>query len=255
MIRIHPEIGIRSDVPLPVVAECNDEALNDTQGRHVHADEIPPLLDAARSGQFSRGDVGAGTGMHGFGFKGGIGSASRILPITAGGYTVGVLLNLNDGLRPQLVMAGVPVGRILAHELLPVFPKRAALDGHLPSNPDAGSIVVIVATDAPLDARVLHALAKRATLGLARTGWTSTVASGDLFLAFSTTNVTPRDVTQRMVRLEEDEDRLDMLYAATADCVESAVYDALWNARTMVGRDGITFYGLPHDRVRALLPP
>lgn len=253
MIRVHPEIGVRSDVPLPVVAECNDEALNDAQGRHVHADEIPLLLDAARSGQFARGNVGAGTGMHGYGFKGGIGSSSRRLPAESGGYTVGVVLNLNDGLRTQLVMAGVYVGRAFARDLLPVFPRRAGFAGDLPHRPDAGSIIVIVATDAPLDARVLHALAKRATLGLARTGWTSTVSSGDLFLTFSTTSLTPRDVAKRNVLLEEDEDRIDALYTATADAVESAVYDALWNAQTMVGRDGITFYGLPHDRVRELL--
>jgi D-aminopeptidase len=253
MIRVHPEIGVRSDVPLPVVAECNDEALNDAQGRHVHPNEIPPLLDAARPGQFARGNVGAGTGMHGFSFKGGIGSSSRRLPQQSGGYSVGVLLNLNDGLRTQLVMAGVHVGLAFAHELLPVFPRHAALAGHLPHRPAAGSIIVIVATDAPLAARVLHAIAKRATLGLARTGWTSTVSSGDLFLAFSTTNLTPREVAKRTVLLEQDEDRIDALYAATADAVESAVYDALWNAQTMVGRDGITFFGLPHDRVRALL--
>ncbi|MBV8425578.1 MAG: P1 family peptidase [Candidatus Eremiobacteraeota bacterium] len=251
MIRVHPEIGVRSDVPLPVVAECNDEALNDAQGRHVHADEIPALLDAAAAGQFNRGNVGAGTGMHGFGFKGGIGSASRKLSATLGGYTVGVLLNLNDGLRAQLLMAGVRVGQAFAHDLLPVFPRRAAFAEH--GRAAGGSIIVIVATDAPLEARVLGALAKRATLGLARTGWTSTVSSGDLFLAISTSNVVSRDLAKRSVVLEADEDRLDALYSATADSTESAVYDALWHASTMVGRDGITFYGLPHARVRELL--
>lgn len=251
MIEKHPDIGIRSDVPLPVVAECNDQALNDAQGRHVHANEIPPLLDSAKNGQFARGNVGAGTGMHGFGFKGGIGSASRQLPANLGGYTVGVLLNLNDGLRPNLIMAGVPVGRVFANELRPVFPRRAAFATR--GRAADGSIIVIVGTDAPLDARVLHAVAKRVTLGLGKTGWTSTTSSGDLFLAVSTTNVASRDRSQETVKLEEDDDRIDAIYAATIDAAESAVYDALWNARTMVGRDGITFYALPHDRVTALL--
>jgi D-aminopeptidase len=251
MIRVHPDIGNRSDVPLPVVAECNDQALNDVQGRHVHADEIPALLNATAQGRFARGNVGAGTGMHGFAFKGGIGSSSRVLTADLGGYTVGVLLNLNDGQRTQLKMAGVRVGEHFAHELLPVFPRHAAFAER--GRAANGSIIVIVATDAPLDSRMLYALAKRATLGLARTGWTSTTSSGDLFLSFSTTNLTPRDPEKMTVTLERDDDRLDALYQATADATESAVYDALWNAQTMVGRDGITFFGLPHEKLRALL--
>jgi D-aminopeptidase len=251
MIRVHPDIGNRSDVPLPVVAECNDQALNDVQGRHVHADEIPALLNATAQGQFARGNVGAGTGMHGFAFKGGIGSSSRVLPADLGAYTVGVFLNLNDGQRTQLKMAGVRVGDHFAHDLLPVFPRRAAFAER--GRAANGSVIVIVATDAPLDSRMLYALAKRATLGLARTGWTSTTSSGDLFLSFSTTNLTPRDPEKMTVTLERDDDRLDALYQATADATELAVYDALWNAQTMVGRDGITFFGLPHEKLRALL--
>ncbi|MGH7715671.1 MAG: P1 family peptidase [Vulcanimicrobiaceae bacterium] len=251
MIRVHPDIGIRSDVPLPVVAECNDQALNDTQGRHVRADEIPPLLNRTVSGKFSRGNVGAGTGMHGFAFKGGIGSSSRVLPADLGGYTLGVLLNLNDGMRAQLTMAGVHIGEHFLHDLMPRFPQRAAFAER--GRAANGSIDVIVATDAPLDARMLYAIAKRATLGLARTGWTSTTSSGDLFLSFSTTSVTPRDPEKGSVTLERDEDRIDALYAAAADATESAVYDALWNAQTMIGRDGITFFGLPHEKLRALL--
>lgn len=254
MIQQHPEIGVREDVPLPVVAECDDQGLNDEQGRHVLASEIPPLLRAAKPGAFARGSVGAGTGMHGFGFKGGIGSASRVLDAGDGGYTVGVLLNLNGGARERLEIAGVPVGYEMRRELLPIFPKfrrRVALAER--GRAAGGSIVVIVATDAPLDARKLEALSKRVTLGLGKVGWTSAVSSGDLFLAFSTTNLTPRDPIKRSLTIEEDEDRIDALYAATIDATESAVYDALWNARTMVGRDGVTNFGLPHARVRALL--
>ena len=218
----------------------------------MRADEIPPLLNSAQSGPFLRGGVGAGTGMHGFGFKGGIGSASRRLPNDAGGYTVGVLLNLNSGSRSRLTIAGVPVGHALANELLPVFPKRAAISESSGRAAD-GSIIVIVATDAPVDARVLHAVAKRVSLGLGRTGWTSTISSGDLYLALSTSNLTPRDASKRSVMLETEESRVNALYAATVDATESAVYDALWNASTMTGRDGITLYGLPHDRVRQIL--
>ncbi|MBV8601706.1 MAG: P1 family peptidase [Candidatus Eremiobacteraeota bacterium] len=250
LIRVHPEIGISDDVPLPVVAECNDQALNDTQGRHVHADEIPALLAAAKSDQFARGSVGAGTGMRAFAFKAGIGSASRVLRTEHGGYTVGVLVNANTGLRRQLTISGVPVGRALANELLPVFPRRAALERGRAAD---GSIIVVVATDAPLEARVLNALAKRTSLGLARTGLTSQISSGDLMLAFSTTNLTPREGSKPAQRLETDDDRINALYGATVDATESAIYDALWNATTMTGVDGRTIYGLPHDRVRALL--
>ncbi|MBV8152551.1 MAG: P1 family peptidase [Candidatus Eremiobacteraeota bacterium] len=250
LLRQHPDVGVRSDVPLPVVAECNDQALNDTQGRHVHPGDIPALVDAARGGAFARGSVGAGTGMRAFSFKAGIGSASRRLPANLGSYTVGVLLNANSGSRAQLMMAGVPVGRALQNEFLPVFPRRAAAERARETD---GSIIIIVATDAPLEPRVLRALAKRTALGLARTGWTSTVSSGDLMLAFSTTNLTPREGDRHGLTVEEDEDRLDALYQATTDATESAVYDALWNATTMVGAGGRTFYGLPHDRVRALL--
>ena len=116
-----------------------------------------------------------------------------------------------------------------------------------------GSIIVVVATDAPVDARVLHAICKRTAMGMARTGLTSQISSGDLMLAFSTTNLTPRDAEKRSVQLELDEDRYNALYQATADATESAIYDALWNATTMTGVDGRTIYGLPHDRVRALL--
>lgn len=251
LIKLHPEIGISDDVPLPVVAECNDQALNDTQGRHVHADEVPGLIDGARAGAFLRGSVGAGTGMRAFAFKAGIGSASRRLPAALGGYTLGVLVNANTGLRPQLTIAGVPVGRALAKEFLPVFGRRAALWEH--GRAADGSIIVVVATDAPLDARVLAAIAKRTSLGLARTGLSSQISSGDLMLAFSTTIVTPRDLVRRALTIEESDDRINALYQATVDATESAVYDALWNATTMVGVEGRIIYGLPHDRLAALL--
>ena len=254
MIQQHPEIGIRDDVPLPVVAECSDAALNDIQGRHVSADDVVKLLDAAQPGDFARGNVGAGTGMLAFAFKAGIGSASRVLPANAGGYTVGVLVNDNTGSAPRasLTIDGVPVGRAFADKLLPVFPRRA---GALPAGTHVtdGSIIIIIATDAPLDTTKLKELAKRATIGLGRSGSTSKTSSGDLFLAFSTTHLYNGDGTISGPPLETDERRIDLLYTAVADATEEAIDDALFSARTMTGRDGNTVYNLPYDQVAPLL--
>ncbi len=252
MIKRYPAIGIRDDVPLPVVAECDDQGLNDIQGRHVHPDDVVTLLEHAHGGQFERGDVGAGTGMRAYGFKAGIGSASRVLPKDLGGYTVGVLLNLNTSTRRALVIEGVPVGRLMLNELTPTIPKRAAA---LPTRGRAadGSIVVTVATDAPLDALRLRDIALRAVLGIARTGTTSFTSSGDLFIAFSTTHVYPRAGGISGPPLETDDERVDALFEATADAAEEAVYDALFSARTMSGAHGLTFYALPWPRAKALI--
>ena len=255
MIQQHPNIGITEDVPLPVVGECDDQGMNDDQGRHVLASEIPPLLNAAKNAQFARGNVGAGTGMHGFSFKGGIGSSSRVLPANLGGYTVGVLLNLNGGARASLTIAGVPVGVVMRHELLPNVPNLRRRVGFLENRGRivGGSINVIVATDAPIDSHILHAMIQRVAFGLGKTGWTSLISSGDFVLGFSTTNLTPRDPGKRDMTIDEDEHHVNALYTATSDAAESAVYDALWSARTMVGADGWVLYELPHARVRALL--
>jgi D-aminopeptidase len=254
MMAKHPEIGIRDDVPLPVVAECDDQALNDIQGRHVTAADVTALLDAAKPGDFARGSVGAGTGMIAYGFKAGIGSASRVLPAADGGYTVGVLVNDNTGSAPRssLMIDGVHVGRAFADTLLPSFPRSAAA---LPTHGRAadGSIIIIIATDAPLDELKLRELAKRATIGLGRSGSTSKMSSGDLFLAFSTTHTFDGDGTIGGKPLETDEDRIDLLYTAVVDATESAIDDALFSARTMTGRDGITVYGLPYADVKPLL--
>jgi D-aminopeptidase len=249
MINKHPDIGVRADVPLPVVAECDDQGMNDIQGRHVGPDDVVKLLDAAAPGDFARGNVGAGTGMHAFGFKGGIGSASRVLPKELGGYTVGVLVNVNTGSRNELLVGGVPVGRALANELLP------ARRGALPTTGRAadGSIIIVVATDAPLDTNRLHDIAKRATMGLARTGATSHTSSGDLFFAFSTTHIYPREGGITGPALVTDSNRVDALFGATIDATESAIDDAIFSARTMTGANGLTLFGLPYDRVAPLL--
>ena len=251
LISKHPDIGIRADVPLPVVAECDDQGMNDIQGRHVSPDDVVSLLNAAQAGDFERGNTGAGTGMHAFGFKGGIGSASLVLPKSLGGYTVGVLVNVNTGSRSELLIGGVPVGRAFAHELLPVFPKRAAV--RTTGRAADGSIIIVVATDAPLDALKLHDIAKRAALGLARTGATSHTSSGDLVIAFSTTHIFPRAGGISGPSLETNEDRIDALFGATADATEAAIDDAIFSARTMTGANGVTLFGLPYDRVKPLL--
>src|SRR5271156_601605 len=170
-IRKHPGIGVDDDVPLPVVAECDDQGLNDIQGRHVRPQDVVTALEGATVGDFARGDVGAGTGMRAFGFKAGIGTASRLVAPSAGGYTVGVLVNANTGSREELQIDGVPLGRILANELLPTIPKGVPLRTR--GRAADGSVIVVLATDAPLDGRQLGELAKRAVLGLARTGITS----------------------------------------------------------------------------------
>jgi D-aminopeptidase len=253
-IQRHPQIGRADDVPLPVVAECDDQFLNDIQARAVGADDVVRLLDDARPGQFERGSVGAGTGMNAFDFKAGIGSASRVLPASLGGYRVGVLVNDNtSSTRSQLTIVGVPVGEMLKSEYAPYHPKPMAMHGRLAS----GSIIVVVATDAPLDSRQLRALALRAALGMGRTGLTSDVGSGDLFIAFSTSYVFARTgnfAIQAPARpVVEDEDTLDSLYRATAEATQAAIYDALFESKTTVGREGNTVYGLPVARVLTLL--
>ena len=192
--------------------------------------------------------------MNAFSFRGGIGTASRVLPSDLGGYRVGVLVNDNTGSsRRQLTIVGVPVGQRLGNEYRPVFPKKITLKGRLGN----GSIIVVVATDAPLDGRQLRALALRAALGMARTGLTSTVGSGDLIVAFSTTRIFERianfTVTAPKQPILEDDDALDALYAATAEATQASIYDALFEAKTMTGRDGVTVYALPADRVLEML--
>lgn len=250
----HPQMGVRDDVPLPVVAECDDQLLNDIQARVVSPSDVVHLLDSAHPGQFARGSVGAGTGMKAFGFKAGIGSSSRVLPKVLGGYTVGVLVNDNTGAtREQLRIDGVHVGKALRGQYRVKFPRPIALHGRM----NSGSIIIIVATNAPLDSRQLRAVALRAGLGMARTGLTSDVGSGDLFLAFSTGSVFTRTGNFRIEppqnHIVESNAVLDGIYRATAEATEGAIYDALFSAKTMTGRDGITVYGLPVHRVLQML--
>jgi len=253
MISKHPQIGRSDDVPLPVVAECDDQYLNNIQGRYVSANDVVALLNGTSTAQFARGSVGAGTGMKAFGFKAGIGSASRVLPKAQGGYIVGVLVNDNTGsTRGQLTIDGVHVGQKLLADT-----QTSSAESHLHGRAASGSIIIVVATNAPLDNRQLRALTLRAGLGMARTGLTSDVGSGDLFLAFSTgyrfEKNTNGDIEAPPERIIEDVGTLNALYRATAEATEAAIYDALFNAKTMTGRNGNTMRGLPVDRVLPML--
>ena len=254
VIEHHPHVGRGDDVPLPVVGECDDALLNDIQARAVTADDVVKLLDSAAPGQFARGAVGAGTGMNAFSFKAGIGSASRVLPADAGGYHVGVLVNDNTGSsRRLLTIAGVPVGERLKNEYKPLFPKHVSLRGRT----GEGSIIITIATDAPLDSRQLRAVALRAAMGMGRVGLTSSVGSGDLIVAFSTTRVFEQtadfDVNAPTREIVHDDHTLGSIYTATVEATESAIYDALFEAKTTTGRDGVTVYALPGDRVLKML--
>ena len=246
MIQRYPEIGITDDTLTPVVAECDDGRLNDIQGRHVSEQDVMAALDEASGGPVKEGTVGAGTGMVSYGFKGGIGTASRKLPVSEGGYTIGVLVNANHGRQPELVVAGVPVGRL--------YEPQAQVSGVLLPGQSEGSIIIIVATDAPLDARQLTRLAKRATLGLARTGSTARHGSGDFILAFSTANVIPhypKDPTYILTHLADT--HLNPLISATVEATEEAVLNALTMATTIIGRDGNRVEAIDLHRVKSLL--
>jgi D-aminopeptidase len=246
MIQRYPEIGITDDTLTPVVAECDDGRLNDIQGRHVSEQDVMAALDGASGGPVTEGTVGAGTGMVAYGFKGGIGTASRKLPEKEGGYTIGVLVNANHGRRPELVVAGVPVGRL--------YEPPAQVSEALSPGQSEGSIIIIVATDAPLDARQLTRLAKRATLGLARTGSTVRHGSGDFILAFSTANVIPhypKDPTYLLSHLADT--HLNPLISATIEATEEAVLNALTMATTVQGRDGNRVEAIDLHRVKGFL--
>jgi D-aminopeptidase len=203
-------------------------------------------LDSATSGQVAEGTVGAGTGMVSYGFKGGIGTSSRKLSEKEGGYTVGVLVNANHGRRPELVVNGIPVGKLYD-------PLQQVSEVIVPGQSE-GSIIVVIATDAPLDGRQLTRLAKRAPLGLARTGSTVRHGSGDFILAFSTANVIPhypKDPTYNMIHLADT--NLNPLFAATVEATEEAILNALTMATTVTGRDNHRIEAIDLARLKALL--
>ena len=221
--RADARVGI-DDVLIPVVGECDDSWLSEARVVQVEAADVARAVDSATGWPFPEGAVGAGTGMSSLGWKGGIGTASRV----AGGHTVGALVLANFGSGRQLTIAGVPVGRQL--------PSQGR------SN-DAGSCIVVVATDAPLGPASLERIARRAGLGLARTGSVAHHGSGEIFVAFSTS---PGSAELR----GRD---LDPLFVATVEATEEAVVNALWAAPDVTGREGRVERGLPHDEVLELL--
>ncbi len=224
---------------LPVVAETYDGFLNDINGFHVRKQHAWAALEGARSGRVAEGNVGGGTGMIGYGWKGGIGTASRRLARDAGGYTLGVLVQLNCGRPHELTVAGVPVGNELV-------PPRAA-------RREQGSIIIVAGTDAPLLPHQLQRIARRLALGLARTGSVSGNGSGDIFIAFSTANRrNSRAVDIDAVRMLRNS-RVDPLFAAAVQATEEAIINALVAAETMEGIDGRHVEALPHDRLRTVL--
>lgn len=229
----------------PVVGETNDGWLNDIRGRYVKAEDVRRALESANDGAVEEGAVGAGTGTVAFGWKGGIGTSSRYLPAEAGGYTVGVLVQTNFG--GNLTIAGVPVYR----ELQP--PKAASARRDENHNSADGSCMIVVATDAPLDARQLHRLAKRAILGLGRAGSSGSNGSGDFVIAFSTTSRIASDAKiLPPVRLLSEES-LSPLFEGVEEATEEAIDNSLLRATTVRGRDGHVVEALPIKRLKEIL--
>jgi len=236
-IRRNPGIGITSGSVNVVVGETNDGYLNDLQGRHVRAEHVWRAIDAASPDNVPEGAVGAGTGTTCFGWKGGIGTASRVLSEKDGGFTVGALAQTNYGRPDRLTILGVPVGRSLRP---PDVDMREAESG--------GSVMIVLATDAPLSARQLGRLCVRASAGLARTGSVYDHGSGDFVIAFSTAywiDHEPSGLVADGPMLVDEGSVMRGLFSAVADSVEEAVLNSLWQARTVVGRDGHTRHALP----------
>jgi L-aminopeptidase/D-esterase-like protein len=233
---------------LPVVAETYDGFLNDINGFHVKRQHVFAALDNAASGPVAEGNVGGGTGMRVHRFKGGIGTASRVLTRDDGGFTVGVLVQANYGKRHQLRIAGVPVGR----EITDLMPEEGTAQTFVEDDKD-GSIIVVVATDAPLLPHQLQRIVKRAALGLARNGSVAEHTSGDIFIAFSTANagVTGDEAVVAVKMLRDD--RITPLFTATVEATEEAIINAMVAAETMVGINGNKVHALPHDRLQAIL--
>jgi L-aminopeptidase/D-esterase-like protein len=253
---------------LPVVAETYDGGLNDINGFHVKPAHVLHALDSARGGAVQEGNVGGGTGMTCHGFKGGIGTASRKLSAAQGGYTVGVLVQCNYGARSELRVAGVPVGEEIA-DLLPciastdstVAPRarRCASPATRTPSPDTdanaglGSIIIVIATDAPLLPHQLKRVATRASLGVGRMGGRGENSSGDIFIAFSTANArTVADTGISKLDMLPNA-RINPIFAATVQATEEAIVNAMLAAETMTGANDYRVYALPHDRLLAAM--
>jgi len=244
----HPRLG--SYWSLPVVGETFDGTLNDINGMHVRPEHVQEALAGAADGPVAEGNVGGGTGMICHEFKGGVGSASRRLPETDGGWTVGALVQANHGTRSRLMVDGVPVGREIGYDSVP---------SPFETPRDAGSIIVVLATDAPLLPHQCERLAQRAGLGIARAGGSGAHSSGDLFVCFSTANrgrlhsykEEAPGVTVAVDMLPDT--AISPLFWGAIEATEEAIVNALCAAETMTGRDGITAHALPHDVLREVM--
>ncbi len=226
---------------LPVVAETWDGFLNDINGFHVKTEHVSQALDGAKSGAIAEGNTGGGTGMVAHQFKGGTGTASRVLEASAGGYIVGVLVQANYGGRAGLTIAGVPVGK----EIADLMPKEVPAD--------TGSIIVVIATDAPLLPHQLKRVVKRAALGIAKNGGIGGNSSGDIFIAFSTANREAAKNTD-LARLNMlPNDKINPVFAATVQATEEAIINAMVAAETMSGINGNTVYAIPHERLKQVM--
>ncbi len=253
MLETNPGIGLTSGTVNPVVGECFDGFLNDTRGRHIHAEHVRHAIMSA-SDDVQEGCVGAGTGTSAFGFKGGIGTSSRA--VDGGTYTVGALVQSNYGIRAELTIMGAPIGKHLLHGYLPVAgegSQQGYVKEQAPTLKDTeggGSIMMVIATDAPLDSRQLTRMAMRAAFGLARTGTISHDSSGDFVIAFSTTHRWAHQTERRIEvvnRVPEGSPVMNQLFQAVVEAIEEAILNSLVAARTMIGRDGNTLYALPHE--------
>jgi L-aminopeptidase/D-esterase-like protein len=230
---------------LPVVAETWDGWLNDINGFHVKPDHAFHAIDSAHSGAVEEGNIGGGTGMVCNEFKGGIGTSSRMIESKIGAYTVGVLVQCNYGSRKNLRIAGVSVGREIPED--PAYPSTSF------NELDRGSIIVVVATDAPLVAHQLKRLARRVSLGLGRNGSISGNGSGDIFIAFSTAN-SGAAAADHVVDLKMlPNDQIEPIFAATVQATEEAVINAMVAAETMTGIESHKVIALPHDKLREVL--
>ncbi len=239
---------------IPVVAETWDGVLNDVNGFHVRTEHALTAYASAAGGPVAEGNVGGGTGMTCHGFKGGTGTASRQVDEDEGGWTVGVLVQANHGRRTRLAVNGAPVGREIDADAVPLPTAPELRRGVVATTEGGGSVIVVVATDAPLLPHQCDRMAQRATLGVARTGGTGEQSSGDFAVAFATGNrvqasdygaVVP--MTQGVTMLSDA--HIDPLFDAVVEATEEAVVNALVAAETMTGRDGVVAHGLPHDRL------
>ena len=244
--------GYSGDISLPVVAETYDGFLSDINGFHVRKEHTFQALDSAKAGPIAEGNVGGGTGMMSHGFKGGTGTASRVLANT--GYTVGVLVQANYGARQLFSVAGVPVGREIT-DLVPERGKRSAGTSQLQkASEGAGSIIVVVATDAPLLPHQLERLVKRVSLGIGNVGGRGENSSGDIFIAFSTANAAEASKNQGIANLTMlPNDGINPLFWAAAQATVEAIINAMVAAETTTGFNGNKAHALPHDRLKAAL--